>query len=81
MVNEDDNTIVQFAIGNDGKLYPQNTYNTPGVFPVAVAVGGNRSLRGGYLSAATDLLSGLSLLGIHCLLSGRKRRLARALPR
>ncbi len=40
VVNEDDNSIVQFIIGNDGKLYPQNTVNTPGVFPVAVAVAG-----------------------------------------
>ncbi|MFZ0394504.1 MAG: beta-propeller fold lactonase family protein [Terracidiphilus sp.] len=40
VVNEDDNTIVQFVIGNDGKVYPQNTVNTPGVFPLAVAVGG-----------------------------------------
>jgi 6-phosphogluconolactonase (cycloisomerase 2 family) len=38
VVNQDDNTIVQFVIGNDGKLYPQNTVNTPGVFPLAVAV-------------------------------------------
>jgi 6-phosphogluconolactonase len=37
VINEDDNTIVQFIIGNDGKLYPQNTVNTPGVFPIAVA--------------------------------------------
>jgi len=42
VVNEDDNNIVQFAIGNDGKLYPQNTVNTPGVFPMAVAVHGSR---------------------------------------
>jgi 6-phosphogluconolactonase len=41
VVNEDDNTIVQFIIGNDGKLYPQNTVNTPGVFPLAVAASGN----------------------------------------
>lgn len=41
VVNEDDNTIVQFAIGIDGKLYPQNTVNTPGVFPVAEAVSGS----------------------------------------
>ena len=40
VVNQDDNTIVQFIIGNDGKLYPQNTVNTPGVFPLAVAVSG-----------------------------------------
>jgi 6-phosphogluconolactonase len=38
VVNEDDNSIVQFTIGNDGKVYPQNTLNTPGVFPVAVTV-------------------------------------------
>ncbi|MGC1463447.1 MAG: beta-propeller fold lactonase family protein [Terracidiphilus sp.] len=37
VANEDDNTIVQFVIGNDGKLYPFNTVNTPGVFPLAIA--------------------------------------------
>lgn len=36
VVNEDDNTIVQFVIGNDGKLYPVDTVNTPGVFPLAL---------------------------------------------
>jgi 6-phosphogluconolactonase len=41
VVNQDDNTIVQFVIGNDGKLYPQNTVNTPGVFPLAVSVAGS----------------------------------------
>ncbi|MGD0732799.1 MAG: beta-propeller fold lactonase family protein [Terracidiphilus sp.] len=40
VANQDDNTIVQFVIGNDGKLYPFNTVNTPGVFPLAVAVNG-----------------------------------------
>jgi 6-phosphogluconolactonase len=40
VVNQDDNTIVQFAIGNDGKIYPQNTVNTPGVFPLSLAVAG-----------------------------------------
>ncbi|HWG19114.1 MAG TPA: beta-propeller fold lactonase family protein [Terracidiphilus sp.] len=40
VVNRDDNTIVQFTIGNDGKLYPQNTVNTPGIFPMATAVSG-----------------------------------------
>ena len=34
VVNRDDNSIVQFVIGNDGKLYPQNTVNTPGIFPL-----------------------------------------------
>jgi 6-phosphogluconolactonase (cycloisomerase 2 family) len=46
VANEDDNTIVQFAIGNDGKLYPQNTVNTPGVFPVALGVAGTNLLVG-----------------------------------
>ena len=41
VVNHDDNSIVQFVIGSDGKLYPQNTINTPGIFPVAVAVNGS----------------------------------------
>lgn len=36
VVNEDDNNIVQFVIGSDGKLYPFNTVNTPGIFPMAV---------------------------------------------
>jgi 6-phosphogluconolactonase len=41
VVNQDDNTIVQFIIGNDGKLYPHNTVNTPGIFPLAVSVTGS----------------------------------------
>lgn len=40
VVNHDDNSIVQFIIGNDGKIYPQNTVNTPGIYPLAVAVSG-----------------------------------------
>ncbi|MDR3749929.1 MAG: beta-propeller fold lactonase family protein [Terracidiphilus sp.] len=40
VVNRDDNTIVQFVIGTDGKLYPANTVNTPGIYPMAVAVNG-----------------------------------------
>ncbi len=40
VVNQDDNSIVQFIIGNDGKVYPQNTVNTPGIAPLAVAVNG-----------------------------------------
>jgi 6-phosphogluconolactonase (cycloisomerase 2 family) len=38
VVNEDDNSIEQFGIGTDGKLYPYNTINTPGIFPLAIAV-------------------------------------------
>lgn len=38
VVNRDDNSIVQFLIGSDGKLYAESTTNTPGIFPVALAV-------------------------------------------
>ncbi len=53
VANEDDSTIVQFLIGPDGKLYPQNTYDTNGnyslsgvespvgIFPVAVTTNGS----------------------------------------
>ena len=37
VANKDDNTVVQFIIGSDGKLYPYNTVNTPGIFPIALA--------------------------------------------
>src|SRR6202046_702672 len=40
VANNEDNNIVQFGIGNDGKLYPQSTVNTPGTFPVALGVSG-----------------------------------------
>src|SRR5271156_3814800 len=38
VVNHDDNTVVEFAIGTDGKLYPQQTCNMPGSYPVQLAV-------------------------------------------
>ena len=38
VINDDDNNVVQFGIGTDGKLYPQSTVNTPGAFPLAVAL-------------------------------------------
>lgn len=38
VVNKDDNTIVQFVIENNGKLFAHNTVNTPGVYPMAIAV-------------------------------------------
>ncbi len=38
VINHDDNTVVEFAIGTDGKLYPQQTCNTPGSFPVQMAI-------------------------------------------
>ncbi len=37
VVNQDDNSVVEFVIGIDGKLYPYDTINTPGVFPLAIA--------------------------------------------
>src|SRR5882757_1592339 len=38
VIHHDDNTIVEFAIGTDGKLYPQQTCNLPGSYPVQLAV-------------------------------------------
>ncbi len=38
VANRDDNNIVQFGIGTDGKLYPQSTINTPGSFPIALTI-------------------------------------------
>lgn len=37
VANQDDNNIVQFVIGTDGKLYAYNTVNTPGIYPLALA--------------------------------------------
>ena len=37
VANHDDNTVVQFGIGTDGKLYSYNTVNTPGVYPTGLA--------------------------------------------
>jgi 6-phosphogluconolactonase (cycloisomerase 2 family) len=37
VANQDDNSIVQFSIGSDGKLYPYNTVNTAGIYPLALA--------------------------------------------
>ncbi|HEV2646593.1 MAG TPA: beta-propeller fold lactonase family protein [Acidobacteriaceae bacterium] len=37
-VNNFDSTVVEFAIGTDGKLYPQNTYNIAGSLPTAAAI-------------------------------------------
>jgi 6-phosphogluconolactonase (cycloisomerase 2 family) len=41
VVNRDDNTIVQLVIGSDGKLYPTQTVNTPGIFPLSAATSGS----------------------------------------
>ena len=37
-VNNFDSNVVEFAIGTDGKLYPQHTYNISGSLPTAAAV-------------------------------------------
>lgn len=37
-VNNFDSDVVEFAIGTDGKLYPENTYNISGSLPTAAAV-------------------------------------------
>lgn len=41
VANRDDNSIVRFTIGNDGKVYPQQTANTSGIFPSGVTVSGS----------------------------------------
>ncbi len=37
-VNNFDSNVVEFAIGTDGKLYPENTYNIAGSLPTAAAI-------------------------------------------
>ncbi len=69
VANQDDNNIVQFVIGNDGKLYPYNTVNTPGVYPLALAANCIQPVRRGHLSAAANLLHRRPLLRFHCRLS------------
>jgi 6-phosphogluconolactonase len=44
VINKDDNSIVQFTIGTDGKLYPQQTCNTPGSEPVALTINASETL-------------------------------------
>jgi 6-phosphogluconolactonase len=38
VIHRDDSSVVEFAIGTDGKLYSQNTYNVQGSFPTAAAI-------------------------------------------
>jgi len=38
VVNHDDSSVSELAIGTDGKIYPMNTYNVTGSFPTAAAV-------------------------------------------
>jgi 6-phosphogluconolactonase len=37
-VNNFDSNVVEFLIGTDGKLYPENTYNISGSLPTAAAI-------------------------------------------
>ena len=56
VLNRDDNNVVQFAVGTDGKIYPQNTYLTVGSFPVAAAIDST----GSYLYVASTYQPGFS---------------------
>ncbi len=38
VANRDDNTVIQFAIGTDAKLYGQHTINLPGSEPIWLAI-------------------------------------------
>lgn len=38
VIDRDDSDVIVYAIGTDGKLYPQKTYNVTGSFPTAVAI-------------------------------------------
>ena len=56
-INNKDSSVTEFAIGTDGKLYGQNTYNiTGGTFPIAAAVDST----GSYLYVAFTYRSGYS---------------------
>jgi len=37
-VNHDDSDVLELAVGTDGKLYPQTTYNVTGSYPTAAAI-------------------------------------------
>lgn len=37
-VNNFDSNVVEFAVGTDGKLYPEHTYNVAGSLPTAAAI-------------------------------------------
>jgi 6-phosphogluconolactonase len=38
VAHRDDSSVVLFAIGTDGKLYPQKSYNVTGSFPTSAAI-------------------------------------------
>lgn len=56
VINHDDSNVVEFSIGTDGKIYPQNTYNTTGSYPTSLAV----SADGKYLYVAYTYQSGFT---------------------
>lgn len=56
VVNNGDNTIINFLIGPDGKLFPQQTVNTLGTSPVAAAVDNT----GAFLFVADTFAPGFS---------------------
>lgn len=61
VVNRDDSKIAEFAVGTDGKPYPQNTYDTvSGTYPVAINISPDNKFlyvlntyQPGYSSAST----------------------------
>jgi 6-phosphogluconolactonase len=68
VVNQLDNTVVEFAIGTDGKLYPQHTYNTPGTNPIALTMDPTGSLLfvvDGYQAGYTDANPGPGALVVY----------------
>ena len=74
VINQDDNSIVQFTIGNDGKLYPQNTLE----HARRLSAGGGRNrqlpLRGGYVPAAANMLHRRAVFRFRGRLSDPERR-------
>ena len=69
VVNQDDNTIVQFGIGTDGKLYPYNTVNTPGIFPLGHRREQIKPVHRRSLPAAAHLFGRRAVLRFHRRLS------------
>ncbi len=64
VANNIDNSIVQFSIGTDAKLYGQHTINTPGSEPVWLAIRSNTdsngNLTGGFLFVVDNLQPGFT---------------------
>ena len=56
VIHRDDSNVVEFAVGTDGKLYAQHTYNTIGSFPLAAAIDST----GSYLYVTSTLQPGFT---------------------